>query len=49
VLARERQPFPRLGYERLDHIRALDAGATLPADEVPETVERCVMEGVAAA
>ena len=41
----EIQRFPRIGYERLDHLRSLDAERTLPASGVPETVERFVIEG----
>lgn len=45
VLARETQPFPRLGHERLDYLRALDAPGTIPRDGRPRTVERYVIEG----
>src|SRR5207249_1119211 len=31
VLSRETQAFPRIGYERLAHLRAMDREATLPA------------------
>lgn len=44
VVARETQPFPRLGYERLDHIRAHDGERTLPRG-IPRTVERLLVEG----
>lgn len=44
VLARETQAFPRLGYERLDHIRAHDVERTLPP-VLPRTVERLLLEG----
>ena len=44
VVARESQAFPRIGYERLDHLRAMDREAVLPAGR-PETVERLVIEG----
>ncbi len=44
VVARETQPFPRLGYERLDHIRSCDVEGTLPRG-VPRTVERLLLEG----
>jgi release factor glutamine methyltransferase len=47
VLARETQPFPRIGYERIDLIRALDREGTLPAGELPRTVERLVIQGAA--
>ena len=45
VVARETHPFPRLGYERLDHLRAIDAEGTIPRDAVPRTVERYVVQG----
>jgi release factor glutamine methyltransferase len=45
VIGRETQSFPRLGYERLDHIRALDAEATVPSVGLPTTVERYVIQG----
>lgn len=45
ILAQETQPFPRIGYERLEHIRAVDAEATLPSRGLPETVERYVVQG----
>ncbi|MBI3455902.1 MAG: tRNA (adenine(22)-N(1))-methyltransferase TrmK [Candidatus Rokubacteria bacterium] len=44
VAARETQPFPRLGYERLPHIRAYDVEGTLPR-AVPRTVDRLLLEG----
>jgi release factor glutamine methyltransferase len=44
VVASERQGFPRIGYERLEHLRSLDTEGTLPAG-VPEHVERFVIEG----
>lgn len=46
ILAQETQAFPRIGYERLEHIRALDAEATLPPHGLPATVERYVIQGV---
>jgi release factor glutamine methyltransferase len=46
VLAQESQAFPRIGYERLEHIRALDTEATLPSSGSPATVERYVIQGV---
>jgi len=46
ILARETHGFPRIGYERLDHIRGLDAEATLPATGMPATVERLVVQGI---
>jgi release factor glutamine methyltransferase len=45
VIAGEVQSFPRIGYERLEHLRAMDAEATLPAGGLPERVERFVIEG----
>ncbi len=44
TVARETQPFPRLGYQRLEHIRAGDAEGTRPRG-VPRTVERLLLEG----
>jgi release factor glutamine methyltransferase len=46
ILAQETQSFPRIGYERLEHIRAFDAEAALPSRGLPETVERYVVQGV---
>jgi HemK-related putative methylase len=45
ILAREVESFPRIGYERLEHIRAVDTEATIPLGQ-PETVERLVVQGV---
>jgi hypothetical protein len=45
VVASETQAFPRIGYERLDHLRALDAERTLPGSGVPTAVERLLIEG----
>jgi len=45
VLAREAQPFPRLGHERLEYLRGLDLEGTIPRDRRPRTVERYVVEG----
>jgi release factor glutamine methyltransferase len=45
VVARDTQSFPRIGYERLDHLRAIDREATLPAHGLPRTVERYILEG----
>ena len=45
VVASETQAFPRIGYERLDHIRAVDPEATVGATGVPSTVERLVIRG----
>jgi release factor glutamine methyltransferase len=46
VLAQETQPFPRLGYERIEHLRAHDVERTLPAEGWPSTVERYVIQGL---
>jgi len=46
IVATETQSFPRIGYERLDHIRSVDAEASLPAG-LPATVERFVIQGAA--
>jgi release factor glutamine methyltransferase len=43
ILGSEVQSFPRIGYERLEHLRALDAEATLPPG-LPTRVERFVVE-----
>jgi release factor glutamine methyltransferase len=45
VLGRETHGFPRIGYERLEHIRGLDTEGALPAGGVPATVERLVVQG----
>jgi release factor glutamine methyltransferase len=45
VIGREIQPFPRIGYERLDHIRGLDAEGVLPKTGAPKTIERYVIQG----
>lgn len=44
IVGRELQAFPRLGYERLEHLRSLDDEGTLPAG-VPTSVERLAIEG----
>jgi release factor glutamine methyltransferase len=44
VLGSETQSFPRLGYERLEHLRAMDREGALPAGR-PATVERLAIEG----
>ena len=48
IVASETQPFPRIGYERLEHIGSVDSEATLPEGSVPETVERFVIQGALA-
>jgi release factor glutamine methyltransferase len=45
ILGHETQAFPRIGYERLEHIRAVDAEGTLPRSGWPATVERYVVQG----
>ena len=45
IVASEVQSFPRIGFERLDHLRALDAEGTIPAAGVPATVERFIVQG----
>jgi release factor glutamine methyltransferase len=45
VVACEPQPFPRLGYERIEHLRAMDREGTLPPDGLPRTVDRYVLLG----
>jgi release factor glutamine methyltransferase len=45
VLGTETQGFPRLGYERLEHLRAVDPEGTLAGHDVPTTVERLAIEG----
>ncbi|HSV08642.1 MAG TPA: HemK2/MTQ2 family protein methyltransferase [Candidatus Binatus sp.] len=45
VIARESHPFPRIGYERLDHLRTVDAEGTLPHDGLPRRVDRYVVAG----
>jgi release factor glutamine methyltransferase len=44
VLARETQAFPRIGYERLEHLRAMDHESALGPGR-PMTVERLMIEG----
>jgi release factor glutamine methyltransferase len=46
VLGSEVQAFPRIGYERLDHIRRWDREGAVPAAGLPRTIERFVIEGV---
>jgi release factor glutamine methyltransferase len=45
VIAAETQGFPRIGFERLDHLRALDAEHTLAGTGVPSSVERLMIAG----
>ena len=45
IVAREVQSFPRIGYERLEHIRALDNEDSVSAGQ-PETIDRLVIQGI---
>lgn len=45
IVASEVQSFPRIGFERLDHLRALDAEGTIPRVGVPANVERFIVQG----
>ena len=45
IVASETQAFPRIGYERLEHIRSVDSEGTVDATDVPSTVERFVIQG----
>ena len=45
TVASETQPFPRIGYERLEHIRSVDSEGTVPATDTPSTVERFMIQG----
>jgi release factor glutamine methyltransferase len=45
IVASEVQAFPRIGYERLDHLRSVDHEGTLPARGLPSTVERLMVQG----
>lgn len=45
VVASEIQPFPRIGYERLEHIRVWDRDGAL-GPGVPRVVERLLIQGV---
>ena len=45
IVATEVQGFPRIGYERLEHLRGVDPEGTIPAGATPRTVERVVLEG----
>jgi len=44
ILARETQPFPRIGRERLDYLRAVGAAGAVPAGH-PAACERLVLCG----
>ncbi len=45
LLGSEVQSFPRIGYERLDHIRSLDSEGTVPRAGLPRSIERFVIQG----
>jgi release factor glutamine methyltransferase len=47
ILGHEVQSFPRIGYERLEHIRRVDREGTLPSG-LPTMVERFVIQGTLA-
>jgi release factor glutamine methyltransferase len=44
IVASETQPFPRIGYERFEHLREVDVEGTLGRG-IPDRVERFVVEG----
>lgn len=46
ILASEVQSFPRIGYERLEYLRTVDAEGALPPG-TPRTIERFIIQGVA--
>ena len=45
VLGTETQGFPRIGYERIEHLRAVESEGTLAGREAPTSVERLAIEG----
>jgi release factor glutamine methyltransferase len=45
IVASEVQSFPRIGFERLDHLREFDAEGTIPRIGMPATVERFIVQG----
>jgi release factor glutamine methyltransferase len=45
IVAREAHPFPRLGHERIDYLRAIDREGTIPRDSMPRTVDRYIVAG----
>lgn len=45
IVASEIQSFPRIGFERLDHLRAIDIEGTIPRAGVPAHVERFIVQG----
>jgi release factor glutamine methyltransferase len=48
VVASETQSFPRIGFERLDHLRTVDVEGTLPPVGKPASVERLIVQGTRA-
>jgi release factor glutamine methyltransferase len=48
IVASDVQSFPRIGFERLDHLRALDAEGTIPPAGLPTVVERFIVQGTLA-
>lgn len=44
VIGGETQAFPRIGYERLEHLRTVDPEGVLPRSGLPDHVERFVVE-----
>lgn len=46
LVASETQGFPRIGYERIEHLRSLDTEGVLPARGWPSRVERLLIQGV---
>jgi release factor glutamine methyltransferase len=48
IVATEVQSFPRIGFERLDHLRTLDVEGTLPPRGMPDSVERLIVQGTRA-
>lgn len=49
IIGSETQSFPRLGYERIAHIRRVDPEGTVPRSELPTDVERFVIQGTCGA
>lgn len=46
IVASEVQAFPRIGYERIEHLRGQDPEGTLPPGGMPKRVERFIIQGV---
>jgi release factor glutamine methyltransferase len=49
VIAQQTQAFPRIGHERVEHIRSFDCEGSLPKTGLPTTVERFAVQAVALA